>query len=426
MSKRSHVPDIPDQSSPTEGSSQLQHEPERFPSTAGDTTPVHAASRSIAVDSILNPPANPTLESPSHQGSNGPLESPVSSTSPSPSPSPVVPLSQTDPARFRLDRSVSPRLHQRRILTPRSPASRAASLGTRFASYPGTMDVAQFPFIQSPPPQSGATLPGSYSHPQPSFLPEQRTTLPPSQDTAPSTPHSSYSPFQQASPAHMLQQPLPLSQVGLPPFIAHQMAMESTQGLIPVTIDMDSGSKKASDKRKKNSHASRRFRQRKKATENEKARILEKLQEDMKFLRQAVAFYRSERDYFRDYISRIPGVHIPPRPASPQFPEQAPVILTQASESESDGRVTSRRNVRSRTGPPSSGVSLPTPLQPLPFNLPGYQSAQQSPWPPSSATTPEASQQFQPPFHAPYRAHPPASPQSHDAMFTHQQQPPKG
>lgn len=429
MSNRPHVSDLPDQRSPPEGSLQPQHDFSRGTSAAGDTTPGHGSSRCFAVDAILNPPRNPVPESPSHQSSRGPLESPSSSTSPSPSPSPGAPLSQTDPARFRLERSVSPRAQQRRILTPRSPSARTGGMGARFASLPGTLDVAQHPFLQSPTPQSGAAYLGSFGHHQPTLLPDQRVSQPLSHDTSPSTPHSSYSPFQQASPAHVLQQTVSLSQASLLPF-PHQMVMENPHGLIPVTIDMDSGSRKASDKRKKNSTASKRFRQRKKAKEDEKDRILETIQEEVKYLKQAVSFYQSERDYLREYITKLPGVHIPPRPASPQY--RGP-ILPPGSESESEGRRVPMQEVQRRTNPPASRRSLSTALQPMTFNSPGYVHPTQASWSTPMAPSPmpapstEASAHFQPPAHVPYHMQSStAPPRSHDAPFPPSYHPPRG
>ncbi|EEP77668.1 predicted protein [Uncinocarpus reesii 1704] len=403
MSKRSQAPDLPDQSSPIESPVQSQHEPGRFAPVAGDTTSQQGASRLIAVDSILNPPSHPAFESPSRQSSNGPLEY-TSSTCPSPSPSPSARLSQTDPALFRLDKSVSPRNQHRRTLTPRSPASRAASLGTRLTSIPATMNVAQFPFPPSPPPQTTTACPSSYNLHQPSSLPDHRAPQVLAHEPSPSTRHSSYRPYQQ----------------GIACTISYSPAWPGPQArLIPVTIDMDSGSKRASDKRRKNSHASRRFRQRKKASENEKARIMEKLQDEVKHLKQVVSFYQTERDFFREYVNRIPGTHVPPRPASPPL---APSTFQQPSESESDGRMTARRSVRPRTGSASLGMPLPTAAQPaMPFNSPGYQ----SPWPTvittsSMSTTPETLQQFQQPFHGHYHGLPhPVSPRGHDASFPH-------
>ncbi|WEW59493.1 hypothetical protein PRK78_004967 [Emydomyces testavorans] len=404
MSKRLHVSDLSEQTAAT-GLVQSQHEPGRSTPATGDSTPFQPPSRTLAVGSILNPPSNPAFASPSHLGSHGSLESPASSrASPSPSPSLAMPLSQTDPARFRLDRSVSPRVLQRRILTPRSPAARA----TKVHSIPGTMDVANFPFLQSPPPNTGAVLPSSFSHHSPSILPDQRAPQPFSHDTSPSTPHSSYSPFQQASPAHLLQ----------PSFPAPPTAMESTQGLIPVTIDLDSGSKKAAARRKKNSCASKRFRQRKRAKEDEKSRIMQTLQDEIKFLKQAVTFYQSERNYFREYVSRVPGIQVPPRPASPQFQERIPPVLPQVSESESES------NAQPQTGPTSSRMALPTNIQPLAVTSSGYQFPQQAPWSMPvasgliSTTPPESQQQFPPPFQPPFHMPAPsASPRSHDTPF---------
>ncbi|KAI1974409.1 hypothetical protein LOZ53_003536 [Ophidiomyces ophidiicola] len=414
MSKPSQVADSSERTSVPDGLFHARPEARSVTPITGDSTPLHGPSRSIAVDAILNPPANPSFGSPSHTGQGSTLESPTLSTSPSPSPSPGVALSQTDPARFRLDKSASPRNQQQRAFTPRSPALNAGGVGSRYTPLPGTMDVAHFPFLRSPPPQSSSILqPNSFNYHPPNLVSDPRVpqtqSQPLSQETSPSTPHSSYSPFPQGSPAHLLHQPLAIPQAGLPSFVPHQMPVDATQGLIPVTIDMDSGSRKAAVKRQKNSCASKRFRERKKATEDEQRRIIERFQEEIKQLKQIAVFYRNERDYYRDYVARIPGAHIPQRPVSPKFREHAP--LQQVSDSESDDRRISGRNVRPRTESSSSRKSLPATLQPVVYNSPGYPLGPQSPWATvaQGAMPSELPQQFQAPLHPTYQP-PPSQP----------------
>ncbi|KAI7971760.1 hypothetical protein EIK77_005445 [Talaromyces pinophilus] len=87
--------------------------------------------------------------------------------------------------------------------------------------------------------------------------------------------------------------------------------------MIPVTIDLKSGSRSQAEKRKANSDASRRFRNRKKNEAALEQRISQ-LNEQLKFLTEERDFYRNERDHFRDTLGEHIGVaQMPPRPASP-------------------------------------------------------------------------------------------------------------
>lgn len=105
--------------------------------------------------------------------------------------------------------------------------------------------------------------------------------------------------------------------------------MGPTLGMIPCTIDVDSGSLKAAEKRRKNSCALKRFRQRKKAGEMEQKLKLETQAQEIRFLIEERDYYRTERNFYRDLINRVSDrAKIPPRPLSPRH-RQLPPLATE-------------------------------------------------------------------------------------------------
>lgn len=87
--------------------------------------------------------------------------------------------------------------------------------------------------------------------------------------------------------------------------------------MIPVTIDLKSGSRSQAEKRKANSDASRRFRNRKKNEAALEQRIIQ-LNEQLQFLTEERDFYRQERDFFRNTLSEhVDLSQLSPRPSSP-------------------------------------------------------------------------------------------------------------
>ncbi|KAF3480888.1 uncharacterized protein GIQ15_06235 [Arthroderma uncinatum] len=414
-------------------------QPSRPGSVRGDLTPPELAhsgrpasscpssssqqrSRSLGMQAILNPSTNAPLEPSSRHGSREPLGSPTSTaTSPSAhhhgTPSPIQPPTQP-PLRYHYERStLSPKVG-RRVLTPKSPAVRAASLGGRFHPVPGTINATQSPFLQSPPPprfsesaprlhidSASATVPSRLTQPRQTvhaasiFYDQRSAANPQSQETSPRTPQSSYSPYSHASPApvppvHLQQQhpsPVPTSALPGPPRSAmaqsllplenrgqyrgegglasigpYMSASEASVGLIPFTIDRDSGSMKAKIKREKNSSASKRFRQRKKVVEAEQSQAIKRQEDEIKSLTEERDFYIRERNFFRDMYARTPGAQIPPRPQSPRsFQPRATPLASEDEEEQASleaddrGRGAGGRNVRQRTG--SGPVHLPYP-----------------------------------------------------------------
>lgn len=257
----------------------------------------------------------------------------------------------------------------RRVLTPKSPSHRAASLGGRrnltfhathaqpqsltapehriYTVQPGSADV---PFLSPltattqaaelwpnqgrPQPGPGAPGPGASS-------------IATTQTASPSTSHTSQSQTEQTSPAFRygamptpqqpfgsLRQQPPGPTVGYPadPGLrghpesyqagqpAYQIMLETDQGpiVVPVELDLQQASKMADEKRKRNAEASARFRARRSEKEKEASQTISTLEQELQELREERDFYRNERNYIRDFATRHVGVQLPPRPPSPQ------------------------------------------------------------------------------------------------------------
>lgn len=425
-------------------------------------------SRSIAMQSILNP-LDVSIEPRSRHGSREPFESPRSA--------PASPSSNIRPPVDTLlpfdQPGLSPRTQTGSIFIPRSPG-RAASLGGRFNSVPGTMNVTQSPFVQSPQPQTfstehtGRIIPESFTGAgsnrfqygggggrmrSVSFFAEHRSahvgSRPHSQDTSPSTPQSTYSPFSQTPPSsrpHYAQQPPPHPP---PPFphtlpppagrpvgessrplllsegasthpseIGYQQPppknpLDSGSTLIPVSIDLESGSRKADSKRKKNSEASKKFRERKKAGEAEQQHRLERQADEIKFLKEERDFYLAERDFFRDLYGRNPGFSAQSRPPSPRLRRRPPEAQSQAQQEQDllqgENRENYGRNVRPRIG------SAPSSLSSHGTTTGSFQHV--SPFPPASHTRPQYPVNYAPSWTAPRGAPVPSA--SHPQPLPH-------
>ncbi|OJJ44563.1 hypothetical protein ASPZODRAFT_134639 [Penicilliopsis zonata CBS 506.65] len=215
-------------------------------------------------------------------------------------------------------------------------------------------------------------------------------TNPSSQETSPSTPHSAFSHFGHSSPAAgsvpppglphqslinsspyapmaepLSRVPSVLGSVRLPALTGggeeqqqhhhhhHQQQQQQQQqpattllpghsnpssdqppaaGMIPCILDLKSGSSSQAEKRKANSDASRRFRNRKKnemqmeqklaAQQDELRSQTETIQQQGDEIRELLKerdHYRSERDFYRERLSRaVPMQQLPARPPSPR------------------------------------------------------------------------------------------------------------
>ncbi|OJD10376.1 hypothetical protein AJ78_08590, partial [Emergomyces pasteurianus Ep9510] len=386
-------------------------------------------TRSIGMHAILNPSHSMDTGPSPHQGSRDTLE-PTPSTSPSPStnpqatPSPAGLTPQSDRSASQHDRPMFSPLPQRHILTARSPVVLASSIGPGYTPVRGTMTVESTPFLptqqpygdpiirstmDAPPPMryslSHPAAPSTTLHIDPRPTPRRQGSAP--QTVAPGTSHTVYSPLIQGShvtaSTSLLQQPVTsLPQPTGAPFIGeegrsrtpHESGSSYTfvsgqnkfasprdiQSRLSVPVDFDSGSRKAAEKRLKNSDASKRFRERKKVNEKEMKQEVERQKDDIKFLTEERDFYRAERNFFRTLYDRDIGLHrIPPRPTSPRLRQSSAPV----SESESEQPLHERlerpggeRHVRQRTS------SAPTRL-PLPPISPG----QTHPYPTSWSTS---------------------------------------
>lgn len=289
--------------------------------------------------------------------------------------------------------SLSPGLRQRPMITPVSPSARFV---TAAGSYPGKPSTAHntplahesrpgmYSTPGSPLPMDPIVVPSSTSlaggglppvstsvHSTPTFHSRQtsggQTSNPSPRETSPRTPQSVYSQFGRSSPAlagvsgppqvpPMLQSspyggtesvarfpnmvenhryPAESSAAGMPG--SKPEPHSHTPGaMIPCVLDMKSGSSSQAEKRKANSDASRRFRNRKRnevqmeqkitAQQEEmrkQAEILHRHTQEIRALFQEREYYRSERDFYREQLGRVlPPSQLPVRPASPGSEKQ--------------------------------------------------------------------------------------------------------
>lgn len=241
------------------------------------------------------------------------------------------------------------------------------------------------PSSSAPPPPSGRA--SIHYHQTPSFHSRQTSgiaTNPNSQESSPSTPHSAVSPFGRLSPVvggvsgpqptPPFQEPLPFLAVDPPssrfqpattaaggggstkPASDESSARRDSQqnpaipGMIPCIVDLKSGSSNQAEKRKANSDASKRFRNRKKLEQQmeqrinaqqdeirKQAEILRKQAEEIKTLAKERDFYRSERDFFRESGNGYStGGSLPVRPPSPRS-LRPPSLLETGDDSGSSG-----------------------------------------------------------------------------------------
>ncbi|KAI9774209.1 MAG: hypothetical protein M1839_001755 [Geoglossum umbratile] len=332
-------------------------------------------SRPLDVNRMLNPTPLGELETKSLRRSAAHLDSPPSSgTTPHHAIGSLPRSPNADPNQEGLGTLPSAQAHSgslgRRMLTPRSPGLRAASMGrpsiigminTQPSPFMGrsgrvySMDagVSGAPEIQpvlTPP----AGQPPPHSAPSYSFPPAAPTPPIPSrregsvalqvaqsQAASPSTSYSSFSQPSHTSPASHFR-PL-ASQELLPPYPPpsqfssrgiqqgggrstgsppegsfsnapgawqqnkYQLFLGSgEQGSISVPVDIHAASKQADEKRKRNAGASARFRARRKEKEREASHTIAKLEQQIRDLIEERDFYHAERDHFRSVFYNTP------------------------------------------------------------------------------------------------------------------------
>ncbi|RAL05989.1 uncharacterized protein BO80DRAFT_86188 [Aspergillus ibericus CBS 121593] len=378
--------------------------------------------RSIGVESILNPPSKAAIVAAENGREGLTSQLPTASSSharlPS-SPSVHLPSPSLHPAK-RLSSSPAMRSHQ--AIAPASPSARFVAAG----GYPQKPGVSQSPLAHasrlassystapgSPlaiDPVSGQPIPTSTHpaaapislHSTPTFHSRRTsanpTPAPSSQETSPTTPVSAYSQLGRSSPAVTatpLTQPTP-SFLGASPYGTGEPVTRLPSvmagprhtgeeaaavggppenppypGMIPCILDLKSGSSSQAEKRKANSDASRRFRNRKRnemqleqkiaGQQDEIRKHTEALQRQAQEIRSLIEerdFYRSERDFFRDHVTRlVPAGQLPTRPASPRA-----LRFESASERETSWHASEAGKVETTSGPGSK-------LAPAPANL---------------------------------------------------------
>lgn len=339
--------------------------------SAGSTTN-QTPSRPLGVHSILNPTADPEPRELLYARTTFPRERGVAP--------PLVPLPDESPrSRKRSnrrspgeeeDQSVAARIG-RRVLTPKSPAMRAASLGARrnptfpstvpglqsiagsagrlYTAEPGPFRSSEIPPLPRLAITAGPNLPNlaplePASHG--SFTQSPARGLEPllvHQSDPSSASQASYGQMEQVSPVYRYgfgrapsQPPLGLRVLptGLPGGLqahgphegyqsaqpSYQMTLDTDQGpmVVPVQLDLQQASKVADEKRKRNAGASARFRARRKEKEKEASQTIAGLQQELRDLAEERDFYHSERNYFRDLASRHVSPRLLQRPPSPR------------------------------------------------------------------------------------------------------------
>lgn len=154
------------------------------------------------------------------------------------------------------------------------------------------------------------------------------------------------------------------------------MTLDTEQGPIQVSVDVQAASKVADEKRKRNATASHRFRQRRKEKERENSQNIAKLEDQIRQMEEEKEHYRRERDYFREVAVRQPGqTHLLPRPLSPRQRRLNPMSGSMGYpnvqfEGPETGNRNGGRNTRRRTsayvaptGPPPQSAE---PARPMP------------------------------------------------------------
>lgn len=340
---------------------------------------VQTPSRAFGVQSILNPQAdygeresaNTRLPPPSAMSTS------THTLLPAPTESPRS-RKRTDLRSPVRDHDYPPSVRSgRRVLTPKSPAVRAASLGARRnPSFHSTIQPLQHisgasgrTYTAEPGPYRSSDIPplpplaiATGSHPsaygsmdsrQPRSAHPAETTPRPDTIVTPQTEHSigsqtPYTKIDQSPPMYRYGPGGPTTQ--LPGALrvlpaggsggyghethvhgphegyqmgqaSYQMTLDTDQGpmVVPVELDLQQASKVADEKRKRNAGASARFRARRKEKEKEASSTISGLQAELRELIEERDFYLAERNHFRDLASRhIPASQLPPRPPSPQ------------------------------------------------------------------------------------------------------------
>lgn len=431
-----------------------QYDPRTFfrPRTPPEPS-AQSASRSLGLQNMLNPTGSDLSHGtgPSDQASVKSLRTGDSTALPAPSGS-------SPRSRKRSQRSVADEpymgvqsLAPRRTLTPVSAARRVEGLGGRRATIGPTVAGQQAALLSAgsrvytvepglhheseiPPLPVSSLVRSTLSDPNSvegainSLRPPgniyalgMEASLNRRQSESPGTSQSSYSHISQPSPifshhsvgtpqqSYLPLQPAPpgpfsqsLTVTGIAESHRHQvpgqaplqMTLNTDQGTMVVPVDVQQASRTANEKRKRNASASARFRARRKEKEKEASHTIVSLERQLRDMTEERDHYRTERDYFRELVTRqVDLQQLPPRPASPLSRRAAPLLPPITAESASSayqehfrdsseplGRAPLRRRTeehgRLSSGPVSASPMLPPQIpfssQPpgLPHSLP--------------------------------------------------------
>ena len=353
---------------------------------------IQTPSRVFGMHNILNPQTEPEGQ-PLGVTSIG---QPQMSTIPGPSEASPRIRKRTDLRSPPQEHSQSSRARiGRRVLTPRSPAVRAASLGARrnptfhstiqplqpfpgpgrtYTAEPGPFRSSEIPPLPSLAIATGPNVPNlaplepssqTRSAPVPGSPPQgsEPSMTHPADRPGPGQP--TYPRYEQPSPMFRYGPGQPLSQPssahrGLPPGVLggfgneHQMhgphegyqlgptsmnlTLDTDQGpmVLPVELDLQQASRVADEKRKRNAGASDRFRGRRKEKEKEASHTISGLQQELRDLMEDRDYYLAERDYFRDLAARHgASTQLLQRPPSPR--QRRPAVAASVGPAPTSG-----------------------------------------------------------------------------------------
>ncbi|RAO71433.1 uncharacterized protein BHQ10_007445 [Talaromyces amestolkiae] len=247
------------------------------------------------------------------RGSSGPTATSIEYSSTSRySPQLAVSIPGRNPPPLQISRHSTPTFHQHsRHLSgglATNPSSQASSPSTPHSTFSSFVPSPSITSGILPPLGQSASLPpssvGLDSASQSPFMGMDPLSRTPSRMSGSRYGDDAHSGVAYPGPTDLLSQ-------------AGNQVQYSGSPMIPVTIDLKSGSRSQAEKRKANSDASRRFRNRKKNEAALEQRI-NQLNEQMQFLTEERDFYRNERNFFRDTLSEHVGIaQMPPRPSSP-------------------------------------------------------------------------------------------------------------
>ena len=185
------------------------------------------------------------------------------------------------------------------------PLSPSPTAGSPRSYEPGTtglsrvsIDTRQPPFLLPQDRASGSVGSGP---------PPSETTMAPS---IPSAAHSPPPPPCYASPTLVFSIP------------SKPMTMENQEGMIPVAVDTERGSKAADEKRKRNATASHRFRRRRKEKEQEASSQISELKAHIRDLAEDKDFYQHRCQVLAGVIQQN-HIFMAPQPPSPRRRRQA-------------------------------------------------------------------------------------------------------